>query len=67
LHDNTKSLDYFHNSHNGRYEKYLADIILLIWKKMVLLTGPRQVGKTTLAKEMMAIFQHPQYLNWMCS
>ncbi|MBU4395364.1 MAG: AAA family ATPase, partial [Proteobacteria bacterium] len=33
-------------------------------KKMVLLTGPRQVGKTTLAKEMMAIFQHPQYLNW---
>lgn len=31
---------------------------------MVLLTGPRQVGKTTLAKELMASFQRPQYLNW---
>ena len=31
---------------------------------MVLLTGPRQVGKTTLARELMAGFQHAQYLNW---
>jgi len=46
-------------------KRYLADIIHAdLGKKMVLLTGPRQVGKTTLAKEMMAIFQHPQYLNW---
>lgn len=33
-------------------------------KKMVLLTGPRQVGKTTLAKELMADFRRAQYLNW---
>jgi hypothetical protein len=33
-------------------------------KKMVLLTGPRQVGKTTLARELMAGWKYPQYLNW---
>lgn len=33
-------------------------------QKMVLLTGPRQVGKTTLAKELMASYSRPQYLNW---
>lgn len=37
-----------------------ADLV----QKMVLLTGPRQVGKTTLAKELMADYQRPQYLNW---
>lgn len=31
---------------------------------MVLLTGPRQVGKTTLAKDLMASYHRPQYLNW---
>lgn len=31
---------------------------------MVVLSGPRQVGKTTLAKELMANYRRPQYLNW---
>jgi predicted AAA+ superfamily ATPase len=33
-------------------------------KKMVFLVGPRQVGKTTLARQLMAGFQRTQYLNW---
>ena len=32
--------------------------------KMVLITGPRQVGKTHLAKALMAEFSRPQYLNF---
>jgi uncharacterized protein len=31
---------------------------------MVLVTGPRQVGKTTLCRQLMAQFQPAQYLNW---
>ncbi len=33
-------------------------------KKMVFLAGPRQVGKTTLAEQIMKGFDHPTYLNW---
>jgi len=33
-------------------------------KKMVFITGPRQVGKTYLAKEIMTEYQKPQYLNF---
>jgi predicted AAA+ superfamily ATPase len=32
--------------------------------KMVFLVGPRQVGKTWLAKELMRPFAHPLYLNY---
>ena len=33
-------------------------------RKMVVLTGARQVGKTTLARTLMAGFAASQYLNW---
>jgi predicted AAA+ superfamily ATPase len=32
--------------------------------KMVVLTGPRQVGKTTLARQLMQTYPSAQYLNW---
>jgi len=45
--------------------RYLSNIILSdLSRKMVLLTGPRQVGKTTLARELMVGFNRSQYLNW---
>lgn len=31
---------------------------------MILLTGPRQVGKTTLCRQQMAGLDAAQYLNW---
>jgi predicted AAA+ superfamily ATPase len=33
-------------------------------KKMVILTGPRQVGKTTLSRQLLAEFKDAQYLNY---
>jgi uncharacterized protein len=33
-------------------------------RKMVFLSGPRQTGKTWLAKAIMPRFSHPLYLNW---
>lgn len=33
-------------------------------KKMVILSGPRQVGKTTLAKSLSTVWSNPEYLNW---
>ena len=32
--------------------------------KTVVLTGARQVGKTTLARQLMERFKRAQYLNW---
>ncbi|MBU0484126.1 MAG: ATP-binding protein [Proteobacteria bacterium] len=32
--------------------------------KMVILTGPRQVGKTTFSQQLMKSFSNAQYLNW---
>jgi predicted AAA+ superfamily ATPase len=32
--------------------------------KTVVLTGARQVGKTTLARQLMERFERAQYLNW---
>ena len=33
-------------------------------QKMVVLTGPRQVGKTTLAKSLSTVWPNLEYLNW---
>ena len=33
-------------------------------RKMVFLSGPRQAGKTWLAKQAMKEYAHPHYLNW---
>jgi len=45
--------------------RYLTAIIEKdLTRKMVVLTGPRQVGKTTLAKTLQEHYQRPQYLNW---
>lgn len=41
-------------------ERYLSNEVYSdLGKKMVLLTGPRQVGKTTLAKQLMLRFRRP--------
>lgn len=46
-------------------KRYLDDLVLAdLSRKMVLLTGPRQVGKTTLCRQLMEGYSSPQYLNW---
>lgn len=46
-------------------KRYLDDMVLRdLSKKAVLLTGPRQVGKTTLSRQLMQSFGNAQYLNW---
>src|SRR6266542_1202232 len=46
-------------------ERYQKDAILRdLQKKMVLLAGPRQAGKTTLAKSLMGEFPSAIYLSY---
>lgn len=46
-------------------KRYLFDWIKKdLARKMVLLSGPRQVGKTYLSKQVMQTFSRPQYLNY---
>ncbi len=46
-------------------KRYLDAYILQdLQKKIVILTGPRQVGKTTLCRQLMEGFAASQYLNW---
>lgn len=46
-------------------ERYLYEPVKKdLTRKMVILTGPRQIGKTWLARELMKEFKNPQYLNY---
>lgn len=46
-------------------KRYLDDLVARdLQRKMVLITGPRQVGKTTLCRHLMERFHPSQYLNW---
>ncbi|MCX7063145.1 MAG: ATP-binding protein [Proteobacteria bacterium] len=46
-------------------KRYLDDLVAAdLQRKMVLVTGPRQVGKTTLCRHLMERFGTSQYLNW---
>lgn len=46
-------------------KRYLDDLVRSdLERKMVVLTGPRQVGKTTLARRLMDHRQPAQYLSW---
>jgi len=46
-------------------ERYLVKPVRAdLGRKLVFLVGPRQVGKTTLAKALMAHYSRAQYLNW---
>jgi len=46
-------------------KRYLDERILKdLRRKMVIVTGPRQVGKTTLSKQLLPHFKGGQYLNW---
>ena len=46
-------------------KRYLDEWVLKdLITKMVVLTGPRQVGKTTLARQLMQSFGNAQYFNW---
>ena len=45
--------------------RYLQEQLLVdLSRKAVVLTGARQVGKTTLARQLMEGRDSPQYLNW---
>jgi predicted AAA+ superfamily ATPase len=46
-------------------KRYLNDLVLNdLATKAVVLTGPRQVGKTTLSRQLMQSFGSAQYLYW---
>jgi predicted AAA+ superfamily ATPase len=46
-------------------KRYLDHLVMTdLAAKAVVLTGPRQVGKTTLSRQLMKLFDNAQYLNW---
>lgn len=61
-----KSLDYHaYSCHIVEMKRYLYEQIKIdLSKKMVFLTGPRQIGKTYLARQLIPDFDRPQYFNY---
>jgi uncharacterized protein len=46
-------------------KRYLSTVVAAdLSRKMVFLTGPRQVGKTTMARQLMAQVSGAQYFNY---
>ncbi len=51
--------------YSWRMKRYLDNLVLNdLATKTVVLTGPRQVGKTTLCQQLMQSYGSAQYLNW---
>lgn len=53
-----------HNSYMASARQYEAAISTDLAGKMVLLAGPRQVGKTTLARQILSSWPQGLYLSW---
>jgi len=53
-----------HNSYMARARQYEAAIATDLASKMVLVAGPRQVGKTTLARQILSTWPQGVYLSW---
>lgn len=53
-----------HNSYMADTRQYEAAISTDLASKMVLLAGPRQVGKTTLARQILSSWPQGVYLSW---
>ena len=49
---------------NSSDREFTEQLRLDLGRKLVVLTGARQAGKTTLARQLMAGFDAAQYLNW---
>lgn len=59
------SHDYLTGKHQLDAKRYLAERIRAdLSHKLVILTGARQAGKTTLARQLLADYPRAQYLNW---
>lgn len=59
------SLDFYPLLRDMDAKRALQDAVYAdLAHKLVMLTGPRQAGKTTLARQLMQRFSRAQYLNW---
>jgi len=52
------------NKHATLYRYLMPSVVKDLRRKMVFISGPRQVGKTTLAKGLLGPDEKDRYLNW---